>query len=223
MAKFYYGLLFRELDLDADRSRKDLGTIMTDEMLRSFSVHHLLLRRLIGQVTWSPFPATIFVFDAMTGRPASNFELLRHLGPTVSDHAVRLDVRHGLACRTSARWATQADPRLAAADGRQRTQASSIAVRRANRNGHTIILNHKAPRLLIGTEGDRWRVDAVDRADGTPVPFDDWDPVLYEWVLEGSSTSHAAPSSSTSGRAFPASSSARTARPFRRRPSTGRR
>jgi hypothetical protein len=66
LAKFYYGLLFRDLTLAVDRSDPSLGMIMDQETLQGVGLHHLLLRRLKGQVAWKEFPASIFIFDAMT-------------------------------------------------------------------------------------------------------------------------------------------------------------
>lgn len=72
LAKFYYGLLFRELTLLLDRSNPDAGTIVDEEMLRQFSLHNLLLRRLLGTVEWNEFPGTIFVFDALEHSDSSH-------------------------------------------------------------------------------------------------------------------------------------------------------
>ena len=75
LAKFYYGLLFRDLTLAVERSDPSLGMIMDQDTLREVGLHHLLLRRLKGQVSWNEFPASIFVFEALTSRNNSrNFD-----------------------------------------------------------------------------------------------------------------------------------------------------
>ncbi len=56
LAKFYYGLLFRELRSLLDRRDPGQGTIVTQEFLREYGVHHLLLRRLLGTVECAPTP-----------------------------------------------------------------------------------------------------------------------------------------------------------------------
>lgn len=76
LGKIYYGLLFRELTLRSDRHDPLSEEMITNaEVLREFRVHHMLLRRAIGQVTWNPFPASIFIFDALTSdRAPANFD-----------------------------------------------------------------------------------------------------------------------------------------------------
>ena len=64
LAKFYYGLLYRELSLYFDRSSGSEEMILSEEKIREFAMHHLFLRRAIGKVDWSDFPATIRVFRA---------------------------------------------------------------------------------------------------------------------------------------------------------------
>lgn len=75
LAKFYYGLLFREMSLLADRSEPTSDTIVGEDLLRQFAIHHLLLRRLLGSVEWNESPGSIFVFDALDNPdPAHTFD-----------------------------------------------------------------------------------------------------------------------------------------------------
>jgi hypothetical protein len=76
LAKIYYGLLFRELTLRLDRTNPDNeSTITNPEILRAFGVHHVLMRRVLGEVSWNLFPASIFVFDALTSETSAvNFD-----------------------------------------------------------------------------------------------------------------------------------------------------
>jgi hypothetical protein len=78
LAKVYYGLLFRELTLRLDRANPSSNdTIADPEVLRAFRVHHLLMRRVLGKVSWNFFPASIFIFDALTTeKTAANFDYL---------------------------------------------------------------------------------------------------------------------------------------------------
>jgi hypothetical protein len=75
LAKFYYGLLFRELSLVLDRRDPSAGMIVDEEMLKEYGLHHLLLRRLLGVVEWNEFPGSIFIFDALDHLdPAHTFD-----------------------------------------------------------------------------------------------------------------------------------------------------
>ncbi|MYQ77578.1 hypothetical protein GTW64_10735 [Streptomyces sp. SID4923] len=66
MGKVYYGLMFRELSLLADRRDASLGAIMPTEFLAGFSTHHMLLQAARGAVRWETnrHPASTFVFRA---------------------------------------------------------------------------------------------------------------------------------------------------------------
>lgn len=63
MGKIYYGLMFRELPLLADRRDPQAGTIMTPDFLAVFKTHRLLMQAARGVVRWQPeqHPASIFV------------------------------------------------------------------------------------------------------------------------------------------------------------------
>lgn len=75
LAKFFYGLVFLELTLPRDRAQPSDGSILDPEILRAYAVHHLLLRGLAQPVRCNQFPASIFVFDALTfDEPKANFD-----------------------------------------------------------------------------------------------------------------------------------------------------
>ncbi|MFJ4624669.1 hypothetical protein [Streptomyces sp. NPDC088812] len=66
MGKIYYGVMFREISLLADRRDPQAGAIMTPEFLAGFRTHHLLMQAARGVVRWrhDQHPASVFVFQA---------------------------------------------------------------------------------------------------------------------------------------------------------------
>jgi hypothetical protein len=78
LAKIYYGLIFRELFLPLTRTDPKLGSIVTEEQLRLFRMHHMLLQSARGVVHWrhpEQQPASIFVFRCqVTGNTRANFD-----------------------------------------------------------------------------------------------------------------------------------------------------
>lgn len=65
LAKFYFGLVVREMTLVHDRRSDSVEYIVTPEFIQQFSIHQLLLTRLNGKVDWDTFPASIFIFDCI--------------------------------------------------------------------------------------------------------------------------------------------------------------
>lgn len=77
LGKIYYGLLFRELSLVADRSDPDSNTIMTPEILEQFAMHHALMQRIRGVVDCGDsFPASIYVLECqeLEDEPSLNWD-----------------------------------------------------------------------------------------------------------------------------------------------------
>lgn len=74
LGKIYYGLLYRELSLTADRKDPTAGTIITPEFIEQFRMHHMLLQVVRGVVAWQPnqFPASIFIFEALEPKTAQS-------------------------------------------------------------------------------------------------------------------------------------------------------
>ncbi|MFJ8085439.1 hypothetical protein ACIQ6Y_33285 [Streptomyces sp. NPDC096205] len=66
MGKVYYGLMFRELSLLADRRDPQGGSIVSPKFLATFRMHHLLMQAARGAVRWhnDQHPASVFVFEA---------------------------------------------------------------------------------------------------------------------------------------------------------------
>ena len=65
LAKFYFGLIVREMTLVQDRSSGTVEYIVTPEVIQLFSIHQLLLSRLNGKVEWDTFPGSIFIFECL--------------------------------------------------------------------------------------------------------------------------------------------------------------
>ncbi len=62
LAKIYYGLMFREVLLPADRTDPDSEPILPPDIFEELRMHHLLLQAIRGAVRWRGFPASIFLF-----------------------------------------------------------------------------------------------------------------------------------------------------------------
>jgi hypothetical protein len=104
LAKFYYGLLFRELTLFLERSDPAQGAIVTEELLREYGIHHLLMRRLLGHVEWN-------VFQRASSSSRRWRDRRQVSTSTTSMHSRRLFCACGsvaylwpLSCRTSVRF-----------------------------------------------------------------------------------------------------------------------
>lgn len=72
LSKIYYGLLFLELFLVADRTDPAAGNIMVPEWVAGFKMHHMLMQVARRVVSWPPsdFPASIFVFECQAPNDA---------------------------------------------------------------------------------------------------------------------------------------------------------
>jgi len=63
LGKLFYGLLFRELSLRAERSNPDSGPIVPKHLIQQYSLHHLFLQASRMRVIFDNcFPASILVF-----------------------------------------------------------------------------------------------------------------------------------------------------------------
>jgi len=184
LAKFYYGILFRELTLALDRRDPESPPIVSDEMLKQFGVHHLLLRRLLNQVTWSDFPASIFVFDCLEDSdPKKNFDYFDALDqPYVSVRIGSTYVAAFLQDFGAVRqfgvesWEV---PRLAA-----EVRLHPLQVIELDSVLYTVLKNHRTAKLLISKPENRWDVMVMPRGglSGRP-PFYEWDDHEYLTVL----------------------------------------
>jgi hypothetical protein len=187
LAKFYYGLLFRELDLHADRSQPHLGPISTPEVLKNFSVHHLLLRRLLGQIEWSTFPASIFILDALTSdNPRLNFDYVDFLNqPFLTLRCGRTFVvafLQDFGAVTAAGvddWQQPVAARTLQLHPQQCTELTAMY--------GTVLLDLHPAQLLITETKNGWHVLALDRGEALDVvsAFDPWDAEQYERTLRG--------------------------------------
>jgi hypothetical protein len=187
LAKFLYGVLFRELSLLADRSASTLGTITTPEMLKEFGIHRLLLRRLLGEVQWSTFPASIFIYEALEGDdPRLNFDYFDVLNqPFLTMRCGRtfvvvfLQDFGAVAAAGVDDWQLPTAARQIRLHPLQCTELTAMYI--------TVLLDHHPPRLLIAETDYGWHVLAIDRGDALDVDavFDDWDPLMHEWALRG--------------------------------------
>lgn len=64
LGKIFYGLIFRELSLPLDRSDPSAGTIVSDELIRQFRMHHYFLQSVRVPMSFQNFfPASIYIFE----------------------------------------------------------------------------------------------------------------------------------------------------------------
>lgn len=79
--KVWYGLIFKELSLRADRKKADVGTILAPAALEQFRTHHIFLQSIRVRMDFERFdPASVFVMK--THRYAGNsrnFDYFDHI------------------------------------------------------------------------------------------------------------------------------------------------
>lgn len=90
-AKIWYGLLFRELRLRADRQNATLGSIMTAEGLEEFQTHHIFLQSIRLPWSFHKFePASVFVMKThVYDDPAHNFDYIDNVLTVDGDDLIR--------------------------------------------------------------------------------------------------------------------------------------
>jgi hypothetical protein len=186
LGKFYYGLLFRDLTLAMDRSDPSLGMLMDPETLREVGLHHLLLRRLKDQVTWNEFPASIFVFEALSSSDKRwNFDYSDSLEqPFIT---MRCNTTYLAAFLQDFGAARNLDlSGLRQVDAANSLQLHQLQCLELDAIFHTLLKNHRPASTVVSREGDGWRVIAMSRGglSGRP-PFEAWDDDLYVRVLRG--------------------------------------
>lgn len=85
MAKLYYGLLFRDLNLLIDRANPDAGTIIDSETIKGFREIHQVLQVTNGRVHIQEdrTPASIFLFSTLEAEehPKAGFDYADLLHP----------------------------------------------------------------------------------------------------------------------------------------------
>lgn len=78
LGKIYYGLLFRELSLVAERSDPNSNKIMTPDILEQFAMHHALMQKIRGVIDCADesFPASIYILECqeLLGQPEINWD-----------------------------------------------------------------------------------------------------------------------------------------------------
>lgn len=185
LAKFYYGLVFRELTLRLDVRDPDQGMIVDEELLRQYSLHHLLLRRLLGIVDWNEFPASMFVFDALHSEDrALSFDYFDALdgpfvcvrsGPTfVVGFLQDFGAVHGLGIEDG--------PRLAAA---RRLRLHPMQCVELMALFYTVLKSReRVPKFVIGKHEDRFQVMVMPQGGlSGRSPFKPFDEDLFFAVL----------------------------------------
>lgn len=185
LAKFYYGILFRELTLPVDRRDPSADPIVSDELIRQFGVHHLLLRRLLNQVNWTDFPASIFIYECLEDSdPKKNFDYFDALDqPYVS---VRIGSTYVAAFLQDFGAVKQYGvssweiPELAAG-----IRLHPLQVIELDCLFYTVLKNHRPATMMVNRQDDQWNVMVMPRGglSGRP-PFQDWSDEEYLIVLQ---------------------------------------
>jgi hypothetical protein len=186
LAKFYYGLLFRELTLFLERSDPAQGAIVTKELLREYGIHHLLLRRLLEHVEWNEFPASIFIFEALAGEPGSiNFDYFDAFEAPFL--CVRIDRVFVVAFLQDFGAVRQ----LGVEDGSRVTAARHLKLHPFQCGElmaffYTVLkLQERPPKLLVGRTDDRWQVVVMPLGGlSGKSPFAEWNPELFGRVFD---------------------------------------
>jgi hypothetical protein len=186
LAKFYYGLLFRELTLLLTRSDLAQGPIVTEELLREYGIHHLLMRRLLGEVEWNEFPATIFVFEALRGEPPSiNFDYFDAFdAPFLCLRIDRVFLSAFLQDFGTVRQLGVEDgPRLSAA---RKLKLHPFQCGELMALFYTVLkLQERPPKIVVGKTQSVWQVNVMPLGGLTQAsPFADWNPELFRRVFE---------------------------------------
>jgi hypothetical protein len=185
LAKFYYGLVFRELNLAVDRRTNQGRTIVSDDILRGYAVHHLLLRRILGKVTWNTSPGSIFIFDAMDSTDsAATFDYFDAFdGPFVS-------IRTGSTFVAAFLQDFGAVPRLGVENSPQVRAARSVALHpfqciELTAFFYTVLkLRERPPKFTVGKRDDKFDLMVLPQGGlSGRSPFADWDPELYANVF----------------------------------------
>lgn len=188
LGKFYYGLLFRDISLLANRKKPSDGMMLDPEALLDFGVHHLLLRRLLGEVEWSDFPASIFIFEALTSdNPEENFDYIDLIDqPFVAIRCGSTYIAALLQDFGATRTVASSNlPPIAAAES---LKLHPLQCTELNAFLATVVKHHRPARMLISRAGqDRsWMVQVLPRGglSGAP-PFEPWDDQLHEAMVRG--------------------------------------
>jgi hypothetical protein len=185
LAKFYYGLVFRELTLAADRRTNQGEAIVSDDILRDYAVHHLLLQRILGKVTWNVSPGSIFIFDALdSAASAATFDYFDALdGPFVS-------IRSGPTFVAAFLQDFGAVPKLGVESSAHLIAARSVALHplqciELTAFFYTVLkLRERPPKLLIGKKDEKFDVMVLPQGGlSGRSPYADWNPELYANVL----------------------------------------
>jgi hypothetical protein len=185
LAKLFYGILFRELSLNVDRSTPSKGTIIAPDVLENYATLHAFL-----QSTRKPFefvgfhPWSIFVVKAITYGGALDFDFRDNLvGMTI---AVRMNGVGILAClEDSGTQQAMFEDYFADLEGvtLHPEQFMELAAKMAYKNH---LLNRVPTYAFFPQEGSATKTYVVSPGlqgfSSDPV-YDEWDPRRYAEVL----------------------------------------
>jgi hypothetical protein len=182
LGKIFYGLLFREMFLPADRTDLSRGPIASTDFVAGYATHHLLLQAARGFVDWTEFPASIFAFECQESKDRRrNFDFGDN-APTLS-----IGIRMG---HTGFFARLQDFGALQNSFPRKFDQAAHIALHPIQFHEVLAIgiyagtLFNRTPKLLITEREGKLEVMAMPLAGfaGGSL-FDDWDLEHYAYLL----------------------------------------
>jgi hypothetical protein len=180
LAKFYYGIRFRELTLPIDRRDPNANAIVSNQMIRQFPVHHLLLKRLLNQVTWTDFPASIFIYECLVDSdPKKNFDYFDaqdqpYVSVRIGSTYVAAFLQDFGAVKQYGVGAWEI-PKLAA-----EIRLHPLQVIELDSLFYTVLKNHRPATMMVNRQDDQWNVMVMPRGglSGRP-PFQDWSAEEY--------------------------------------------
>jgi hypothetical protein len=162
--------------------------IVTDELLRECAMHHLLMRRALGQVGWNRFPASILILEALESEdPKKNFDYFDGLDEPF------LCIRIGSALVVAFLQDFGATAMLDFARGGRLAIAQGLKLHPLQCSEmmaffYTLLKLHYPANVIVGRNGTpdepHWDVHCMPLGglSGRP-PFADWDEDLFHRVI----------------------------------------
>lgn len=185
LAKFYHGLFFRDMQQLLKPMNRMSPVMSNQDTIRGYVQNYVLLKKLLGRTTWSDFPASIFIFEALTGDEAKhNFDYVD--SPMQPFLAIRCGRSYIVAALQDFGTLANYDgleqwPQISTADSLKLHPMQCLEVTAVFR---TLLMGHKPPRLMIEADDDNYMVKvlAPGSIDGLP-DVHPWEVPLYERTL----------------------------------------
>jgi hypothetical protein len=183
LGKILYGFLFREMFLPVDRRDLSAGPVVDGELMARFGMHHLFLQAARGIVTWSDFPASIFLFESQE----STVDVRRNFDFADSPALLVVGIRMG---HTSVFAVLQDFGALTTLGLRKFEEASRISLAPLQYKEVFAVgvsaASHfnRTPKFIVAGTDTKIEVVVMPLAGFSGLPlFDPWDGDLYKQLL----------------------------------------